>query len=110
MYSSFLDELAEDLAYGLAESWDTWRGDCQCGRLDAVGFCDRCVDCAIDSVYANELEFSGTTEAFGDMVKKYEIGETHPRVTDYVVGKALETQAEIWRYMAKFYANQGKGK
>lgn len=84
-------------AQALAESWEEWRGDCDiCGAVDAFGFCDRCVNCAIESVYENEREYGGTSEAVRDHLDvPYGSGRC-VRLLDAVVGRTMEYQARIW--------------
>lgn len=82
----------------LAQAWDVWRGDCDiCGAVNAVGFCDRCTECAIESVYENELEFGGTSEwvvAHFGIEYPY---ERCARLVEAVAHETMDYQAEIWR-------------
>lgn len=98
---SVVDHHALLCAQVLAGSWGEWRGDCDiCGAVNAVGFCDRCTECAIESVYMNELEYGGTSEAVRDYLDiPYGSGRC-VRLLDAVVGRTMEIQATIWRGVA----------
>ena len=107
MHTNFILEHGDTLGQLLSESWDTWRGDCQCGKTNAVGFCDRCVECAVTSIYENEREFGGTTEAVIDYFREEfgveDVSKTHPRLTDHVAERALAHQVFCWEYHAQNY-------
>ena len=99
---SIVDRYARECAGVLAESWDVWRGDCDiCGRVDSFGFCDRCVECAIESVYENEREYGGTSEYVRDVLNvPYGSGRC-VRLVEAVAHKAMDYQAEIWENLAR---------
>jgi len=82
----------------LAQAWEEWRGDCEiCGAVDAVGFCDRCTECAIESYHLNELEHGGTSEY---VVSHFGIEYPYdrcPRLVEAVAHLAMDYQANIWR-------------
>jgi hypothetical protein len=97
MHTTFIHELAVQVAQSNAESWDIWRGDCDiCGTPDTVGFCDRCTECAIDSIFINEREYGGTTESVLDYLGITN-PEKYPRILDYLRGEVLDIQSRIWR-------------
>ena len=100
MHTSFIQKTGKDIGAMNAESWESWRGDCQCGRTDALGFCDRCTECAIESVYENEREYGGTTESICSYLMIDDC-DKYPRLLDHLVGISLETQADIWRDITK---------
>jgi hypothetical protein len=61
------------------------------------GGCDRCTECAIESVYSNEMEYGGTSEYVRDALGiPYGSGRC-VRLLDAVVGRTMEYQAQIWR-------------
>jgi hypothetical protein len=99
---SLVDRHARECAQVLAESWDVWRGDCDiCRAVDAFGFCDRCTECAIESVYDNEREHGGTTEY---VVSHFGIEYPYdrcPRLVEAVAHLAMDYQANIWRNLAR---------
>lgn len=94
---SVVDHHALLCAQVLAGSWDEWRGDCDiCGAVDAFGFCDRCVNCAIESIRENENEYGGTSETVRDHLDvQYGSGRC-VRLVGAVVSRTLEYQARIW--------------
>ena len=94
---SVVDHHALLCAQALASSWDVWRGDCDiCGAVDAFGFCDRCVVCAIESIRDNEDDHGGTSEAVTDHLDiAYGSGRC-VRLVRAVVSRTLEYQARIW--------------
>lgn len=98
----FSESVAHRFGYECAMSavrvWEPWSGDCDiCGRLRVVGFCDRCTECAIESVYENEREYGGTTELVRDHLEiPYGSGRC-VRLLNLVAEKCLEYQAQIWR-------------
>jgi len=99
---SFIDRHARECAGVLAESWDVWRGDCDiCGRVDSFGFCDRCVECAIESVYDNEREHGGTSEYVVNHFGIQYPYERCPRLVEGVAHLAMDYQADIWRNLAR---------
>lgn len=94
---SVVDHHALLCAQALAESWDVWRGDCDiCGAVDAFGFCDRCVNCAIESIRDNENEYGGTSEAVRDHLDVAYGSGRCVRLVGAVVSRTLEFQARIW--------------
>jgi len=103
-YTTFVEMHGENTAPRFAESWETWRGDCHCGVRNAIGFCDRCVECAIESVYINEMDFGGTSEGVSDYFGIVDVRESHPHLADRLVAYILVRQAEIWRRMAGVYS------
>lgn len=101
MHTSFIQKTAQAVAERLAQSWDSWRGDCDiCGKVDALGFCDRCTTCAIESVYINEHEYGGTTEGVMHYLM-VDDADRYARTFDRIVPLVLEIQADIWRDMTK---------
>jgi hypothetical protein len=98
---SVVDHHALLCAQALAESWEIWRGNCDiCGTVNAFGFCDRCVNCAIECVYENEREYGGTSEAVRDYLDiPYGSGRC-VRLLDAVVSRTLEFQTCIWLHQA----------
>jgi len=98
---SLVDRHARECAQVLAESWDIWHGDCEiCATPSVSGFCDRCTECAIESVYSNEMEYGGTSEYVRDALGiPYGSGRC-VRLLDAVVGRTMEYQAQIWRGVA----------
>ena len=89
---------AYECAQVLASSWEHWAGNCDiCGAVDTVGFCDRCTECAIESVYENEREHGGTSEY---VVSHFRIEYPYdrcPRLVEAVAHLAMDYQANIWR-------------
>lgn len=100
MHTSFIQKIGQEIGSLHAESWESWRGDCQCGRIDALGFCDRCTECAIESVYENEREYGGTTESICNYLMIEDV-DKYPRLIDHLVGISLSTQAESWRWLTR---------
>jgi hypothetical protein len=97
MHTTFIHELAVQVAHMNARAWEQWSGDCDiCGTPDTVGFCDRCTNCAIDSVFINEREYGGTTESVLDYLGLTN-GVAYPRTLDRITELALEIQAQLWR-------------
>ena len=100
MHTTFIQDTAQAVAERLAESWESWRGNCQCGKVDALGLCDRCTDCAIESVYINEREYGGTTESVMHYLM-IDDADRYARTLDRIVPLVLEIQADIWRDTTK---------
>ena len=98
---SLVDRHARECAQVLARSWELWRGDCDiCGAVDAVGFCDRCTECAIESVYDNEREYGGTSEYVRDHLGVAYGSGRCVLLLRAVVAKTMKYQANIWRGVA----------
>lgn len=95
---SLVDRHARECALVLSNAWERWQGDCDiCGAVDAVGFCDRCTECAIESYYDNEREHGGTTEY---IVSHFGIEYPYdrcPRLVEAVAHLAMDYQAKLWR-------------
>ena len=97
---SVVNRHAYECALALASSWEVWRGDCcVCRKVDAVGFCDRCTECAIDSVYDNEDDHGGTSEYVRDHLGVAYGSGRCVLLLRAVVAKTIEYQANIWRVM-----------
>ena len=95
---SLIDRHALDCARVLARSWELWAGNCEiCGAVGAVGFCDRCTECAIESVYENERDFGGTSEYVVDHFGIQYPYERCARLVEGVAHVAMDYQADIWR-------------
>jgi len=95
---SFAHRHGYECATSAVGMWEPWSGDCDiCGRVRVVGFCDRCTECAIESVYENEREYGGTTEHVMNHFGIKWAGDRCPRILDRVVEKCLEYQAQMWR-------------
>ncbi len=99
---SVIDRYAVELSEELAATWEEWRGDCMCGKMNVFGFLDRCVECAIDCVHLNENEYGGTSECV-----RLHLGLPTDNVfrcywlVTEIAQKTLEYQAEIWRGIAR---------
>jgi hypothetical protein len=100
MHTTFIQKAAQQIAEKNAESWEPWRGDCHCGKVDALGFCDRCTECAVQSIYENEREYGGSTESAMSYLM-IDDSDRYARILDHIVGASLEIQAGIWRDATK---------
>ena len=104
-YKAFIQHHGDAIAERLAGQWSLWRGTCCiCGAVDAPGYFDRCVECALDSIFENEREYGGTTEGIGDYFgARYDAGAKHARLHDEMVERVLDHQAFIMRYKAEHH-------